>query len=59
MALLVKNLAVNAGDLRDMSLIPGLGSFPGEGNGKYSCLENPMDSGVWRAMIHSIAKNWT
>ena len=34
MALLVKNLAVNAGDLRDTSLIPGLRSSPGEGNGK-------------------------
>ena len=34
----------------DHGLIPGLGSFPGEGNGKslqYSCLENSMDSGVW------------
>ena len=37
----------NAGDL---GLIPGLGRFPGEGNGnplQYSCLENPMDRGVW------------
>ena len=57
MAVLVKNLAVNAGGLRDMSLIPGLGSSPGEGNGKYSCLEHPMDSGAWQATVHSVAKS--
>ena len=34
----------NAGDIRNTSLIPGLGRSPGEGNGaplQYSCLENP------------------
>ena len=43
----VKASAPNAGDL---SLIPGLGSYPGEGNGnplQFSCLENPMDRGAW------------
>ena len=38
----------NAGDVRDSSLIPGLGRSPGGGNGnpcQYSCLENPMDRG--------------
>ena len=42
--MLVKNLPANAGDTRDMGLIPGLGRSPGEGNGnplQYSCLENP------------------
>ena len=37
----------------DQSLIPGLGRFPGEGNGnplQYPCLENSMDKGVWRAV---------
>ena len=37
----------NAGDL---GLIPGLGRFPGEGNGnplQYPCLESPMDGGAW------------
>ena len=37
---------------RDLGLIPGLGRSPGEGNGnplQYSCLENPMDRGVWQA----------
>ena len=38
-----------------MSLIPGSGRFPGEGNGnplQYSCLENPMDRRAWLATIH-------
>ena len=46
LALVVKNPPANAGDLRDEGSIPGLGRFPGEGNGnrlQYSCLENPMD----------------
>ena len=45
----VKASACNVGDLGS---IPGLGRSPGEGNGKplqYSCLENPMDRGAWRA----------
>ena len=44
-ALMVKNLPANAGDLRDASSIPGLGRSSGEGNGnplQYSCLENYM-----------------
>ena len=47
-SLVGKEPACNAGDL---GLIPGLGRSPGEGNGNplyYSCLENPMDRGVWR-----------
>ena len=35
---------------------------PGERNGnplQYSCLENTMDRGVWRATIHKFAKSWT
>ena len=35
---------------------------PGEGNGyplQYSCLENPMHRGAWRAMVHRVAKSWT
>ena len=37
-------------------------SFIGEGNGtpfQYSCLENPMDGGVWWATVHGVAKNRT
>ena len=48
MALVVKNLPVNAGDLRNAVSRPGLGRSPGEGNGsplQYSHLENPMGYG--------------
>ena len=46
---MVKNPPVNAGDIRDVGLIPGLGRSPGGGHGnplQYSCLENPMDRGA-------------
>ena len=48
-AQLVKNLPANAGDIRDMGSILGLGISPGKGNGntlQYSCLENSMDRGT-------------
>ena len=51
MELVVKNPPANAGDIRDMGMISGLGRSPGEGNGnplQYSCLENPMDKGAWQ-----------
>ena len=53
---MVKNLPANSGD---MSLIPGSGRSPGEGNGnppQYSCLRNPMDRGAWGATVHEVAK---
>ena len=56
---MVKNLPANAGDKRDLGLIPGLGKSPGEGNGnplQYSCVENPMHSGTWWATVHEVAK---
>ena len=59
MALVVKNLPADAGDIRDKGLIPGLGRSSGEVNDdplQYSCLENPMDRGGWRATIHGVAK---
>ena len=62
MALVVKNLPASAGDLRDMGSIPGLGRSPGGGRGnplQYSCLENPMDRGVWWATVHRVTKNQT
>ena len=62
MALVVKKPSANAGDLKDVVLIPGLGRHPGVGNGtplQYSCLENPMDRGAWRAMVHRVARNQT
>ena len=52
----VKNVACNAGDL---GLIPGLGRYPGKGNGlplQYSCLENSMDKGTQWAIAHGIMK---
>ena len=59
---MIKNLPFNAGDTRDMDLVPGLGRSPGEENGnplQYSCLENPMDRGGWWATVHGVAKSWT
>ena len=47
---------------RDPDFIPGSGRTPGEGNGnplQYSCLENPVDRGVWQATVHGVAKSWT
>ena len=55
----VKNPPANAGDERS---IPGSGRSPEEGNGnslQYFCLENPMDRGAWRAIVHGAAKSWT
>ena len=57
-----KNLPANAGDSRDMRLIPGLERSPGEGNGnppQYSCLGNLMDRGAWRSTVHGVAKSRT
>ena len=48
-----------AGDARDMGSILGLGRSPGGGNGsplQYSCLENSMDRGAWRATVHRVTK---
>ena len=59
---MVKNLSTNAGDIKDMGLIPGLGRTPGGGHGnslKNSHLENPMDRGAWQAAVHRLAKSWT
>ena len=59
---MVKNLPANAGDIRDMGSIPGSGRSPGGGHGnplQYSCLENPMDRGTWRATVHRVAKSQT
>ena len=56
---MVKNPPANAEDARDVGSIPGLGGFPGEGNGnplQYSCLANPMDSGAWQATVPGVAK---
>ena len=62
MVLVVKNLPANAGDIRDVGSIPGLGRSSGEGNGnshQYSCLKNPMERGAWWATVHGVTQSWT
>ena len=47
----------SAGGIRDVGSIPGSGRSPGGEHGnplQYSCLENPMDSGAWQAMVHRV-----
>ena len=59
LALVVKNLPANVGNLRDVGSIPKSGRCPGGGNGnplQYFCLENPTDRGVWWAMVNGVAK---
>ena len=59
--LVVKNPPANVEDIRDADSIPRSGRFPGGGYGtplQYSCLENPMDGGVWKAAVHGVAKSW-
>ena len=58
----VKNLPTDAGDTRDVGLIPGLGRSPGVVNGnllQFSCLKNSMDRGAWWAIVCGVAKSWT
>ena len=58
----VKNLPANAGDIRHTGSIPASERSPGEWDGyplQYSCLENPMDRGVWWATVHGVAKSQT
>ena len=60
--LVVKNPPANAGNIKDVGLIPGSGRSPGGGHGnplQYSCLENPMDRGAWRATVYRVAKSQT
>ena len=59
---MVKNPPANAGDLRDMGLIPGSGRSPKGGHDnplQYSYLENLMDRGHWLATVHEVAKSDT
>ena len=52
----------SARNAEDKGLIPGWGKSPGEGNGnplQYSCLENAMDRGAWRATGHGVTKSQT
>ena len=59
---MVKNPPDHAGDAGDAGSIPGSGRSPGGGNGnplQFSCLENPMDRGAWRAKVHEVTKSQT
>ena len=59
---MVKNLLANVGDVREAGSIPRSGRSTGGGHGnplQYSCLENPMDRGAWRATVLGVAKSRT
>ena len=54
-ALVVKNLPVNAWDTRESGSVPDLGRSPAVGNGnplQYSCLENSMNRRAWQAIVY-------
>ena len=61
-ALVVKNLSANAGHIKDTGSTPGWERSPGGGHGNplhYSCLDNLMNRGAWRAAVHGVAQSWT
>ena len=54
-----QNPPVNAGGVGS---IPASERFLAEGNSnppQYSCLENPMDTGVWQATVHGVTQSHT
>ena len=60
--LVVKKQPANAADIRDMGSIPRSRRSSGGGHGsplQYSCLENPVDRGAWRATVHGVAESDT
>ena len=62
MALVIKNLSVNAGDTRDTGSIPGSGTHPRRKNGnplQYACLEDSMDRAAWQATVCGVTKSQT
>ena len=62
MALVVKKLPANAGEVKRHRFNPWAGKIPGEGHGnplQYSCLENPMDRGALWARVHRVAESDT
>ena len=57
---IIMNPPTNAGNIKDVGLIPGFGKFPGGGHGnplQYSCLENFMDRRAWQATVHGVARS--
>ena len=62
MPIVERNLQANVGHRRDTGSIPELRRSSGEGNDnpfQFSCLENLMDRGAWRAIVHRVAKSQT
>ena len=62
MALKIKNLPANAGDINDVVRSLGQEDPLEERIGnplQYSCLENPMDRGAWQATVHGVARSQT
>ena len=52
----------STGNVGDLGSISGLGRYSEGGYGdplQYSCLENPMVRGAWRAAVHGVTKSWT
>ena len=61
-ALVVRYLPANTEVTGDVGSIPGSGRSPGRGNGnplQYSCPQNPLDRGAWRATVHGVAESDT
>ena len=57
-----KELTCQCTRLRDTGLLPVTGRSPGGGHGnplQNSCLENPMDTGAWRATVHRVTESQT
>ena len=61
MALLVKNLPANSGDIKDIGFILGSGRSPrGDDNTlQCACPENPVDGTAWQATVHKVSKSQT
>ena len=62
MVLEVKNLPADERDIRYVGSIPGSGRLLGKGHDnslQYSCLENSMDRGAWRATVRGVTKSQT
>ena len=56
---MIKTAPANAGDTRDVGLIPGSGKAPRKGTGnlfQYSCLKNSMDRSAWQTTVHEVAR---
>ena len=59
MVLEVKNLPTNSGDIRDKGSIPESGRLPGGGHSnplQCSCLENPLGTEAWQAIVHKVTE---